>query len=106
MKISASAVVDKTARHLGRCLVGSILMSAACGGRTGLDTLNESVGGMPSFGGLPSTGGAPSTGGVISTVANRASAELQPPAAIRTLAGLELSWAWGTSVEKLKGTRP
>ncbi len=44
-------------RHLNLYLVGSILLSAACGARSGLDTLTASIGGKPSFGDVITTGG-------------------------------------------------
>ncbi len=67
MKNSVSAAVSEAARQLHWCLVGSILLSTACGGRASSDIANESVGGATSFGGAASTGGAKLSGGYVST---------------------------------------
>ncbi len=53
-------------RHLNFYLVGSILFSGACMGRSSIDTLAANVGGAKSFGGAKSTGGSRSTGGMKS----------------------------------------
>jgi hypothetical protein len=50
-------------RHLNLFLLGSSLVSAACGARSGLDMLTASVGGATATGGVQSAGGAISAGG-------------------------------------------
>ena len=68
MKKSAFAVTEGTIRHLNRYLVGSILLSTACGARSDLDGIvSTGVGGLPSSGGKTSSSAASTTGGAIST---------------------------------------